>query len=50
MRRGRALRRRYGHAGRSEGVRVHRQKGRLYFVARDGEVRSTEMKRRGRRK
>jgi hypothetical protein len=39
------LRRRYGHAGkRSEGVRVSREKGRLYFVSKSGEVMSSPMR------
>jgi hypothetical protein len=44
---GRGLRRRYGHAGkRSEGVRVHREKGRIYYVAGSGEVMSALRKNR----
>ncbi len=44
-RKGRSLRRRYGHAGkRSEGVRVKREHGRLYYVSGSGEVMSTKMK------
>jgi hypothetical protein len=45
-RHGRALRRRYGHAGgkRSEGVHVKREPGRLYYVAGSGEVMSAPMK------
>jgi hypothetical protein len=45
--RGRALRRRYGRAGggkRSEGVSVHREPGRLYYVAGNGQVMSSPMK------
>lgn len=38
------LSRRYGHAKRSEGVRVKRQHGRLYFVSKGGEVMSVPMK------
>lgn len=45
MRRGK-LHKRYGHAKRSEGVRVQREKGRLYFVSKSGEVMSAPMKRR----
>jgi hypothetical protein len=42
----RGLRKRYGHAGgkRSEGVRVKREHGRLYFVSKSGEVMSTKMR------
>lgn len=45
-RRGRALRRRHGHAAgkRSEGARIHREPGRLYYVAGNGEVMSAPMK------
>ena len=43
--RGHALGRRYGRAGkRMEGVRVQREKGRLYWVERTGEVASKPMK------
>jgi hypothetical protein len=45
-------RRRFGRAGggkRSEGVRVNRVAGRLYYVTSSGAVMSTPMKRRGRR-
>ena len=43
--RGKAMRRRYGHAGkRSEGVSVHREPGRLYYVAGSGQVMSAPMK------
>lgn len=45
----RGLRRRYGHSKRFEGARVHREHGRLYYVAGDGRVMSAPMKRRGRR-
>lgn len=40
MRRGRGLRRRYGHAAgrRSEGAKVRREKGRIYYVKGNGEV------------
>ena len=46
-RRGRALKRRYGHAGgpkRSEGVHVAREPGRMYYVKGDGAVWSAPMK------
>ena len=49
----RRLRRRYGRAAgggkRSEGVKVNRVPGRLYYVTSSGAVMSTPMKRRGRR-
>lgn len=49
MRFGRRLRKRYGHAGkRREGVRVRREKNRIYYVSASGEVMSALMKRRGR--
>ena len=40
----RGLRRRYGHSKRSEGVRVKREKGRLYYVSKSGEVMSSSMR------
>jgi hypothetical protein len=45
-RHGRALRKRHGHAAgkRSEGVSVHREPGRLYYVGGDGRVMSAPMK------
>jgi hypothetical protein len=45
-RRGKALRRRYGRAAgkRSEGARVTREPGRLYYVAGNGQVMSAPMK------
>ncbi len=47
---GRALRKRYGHAGkRSEGVRVKRDPNRIYYVTGSGEVMSALRKKRGRR-
>lgn len=48
FRRGKAMRRRYGHAGgkRSEGARITREPGRLYYVAGNGEVMSAPMKKR----
>lgn len=44
----RGLRRRYGHSGgkRSEGVHVTREKGRLYYVAGNGDVMSAPQRRR----
>lgn len=43
-RHGRALKKKYGHAKRSEGVHVKRDPKRIYFVSRGGEVMSVARK------
>ncbi len=47
FKRGRAMRHRYGRASggkRSEGARITREPGRLYYVAGNGQVMSAPMK------